>query len=57
MMGHSPGRDTDIGKLKGFVLSRQNEDCGFRRSIYGGISTLENTYYAVECLRHMNALD
>ncbi len=34
-----------------FVLSLQNRDGGFRRSIYLGVSTLEFSYYAVECLK------
>ncbi|WP_457550644.1 prenyltransferase/squalene oxidase repeat-containing protein [Archaeoglobus sp.] len=34
-----------------FVMSLQNEDGGFRRSIYLGVSTLEFSYYAVECLK------
>ncbi len=34
-----------------YLLSLQNPDGGFRRSIYGGISTLENSYYVVESLK------
>lgn len=34
-----------------FIAKLQNKDGGFRRSVYLGISTLEFSYYAVECLK------
>ena len=33
-----------------FVLNCQNKNGGFSRSISGGISSLENTYYAIHSL-------
>ena len=50
MMSHSPGRDIDIGKLKEFVLSRQNEDGGFTfcKPVQ---STLPETFYAIHILK------
>ena len=35
-----------------YILSLQNPDGGFRRSIHGGISSLEYTYYAVASLKY-----
>ncbi len=39
-----------------FIVSLQNKDGGFRRSIYLGVSTLEFSYYAVECLKCLGML-
>jgi len=35
-----------------YIASLQNPDGGFRRSIHGGISSLEYTYYAVASLKY-----
>jgi hypothetical protein len=40
-----------IHKIQKYIASLQNPNGGFRRSIYGGISTLEDSYYAVASLR------
>ena len=37
-----------------YVVSLQNPDGGFRRSIYLGISSLENTFYAVKSLEMLS---
>lgn len=42
----------DIETAK-FVENLQNYNGGFRRSVYGGISTLEDTYYAVSVLKFL----
>ncbi|MDI9642756.1 MAG: hypothetical protein QFX37_04470 [Archaeoglobales archaeon] len=39
-----------------FVENLQNYNGGFRRSVYGGISTLEDTYYAVSILKFLRVL-
>ncbi len=44
------------GETERFIWSLQNEDGGFRRSIYLGVSTLEFSYYAVECLKCLGTL-
>ncbi|MEM0303313.1 MAG: hypothetical protein QXI54_09125 [Archaeoglobaceae archaeon] len=36
-----------------FVENLQNYNGGFRRSVYGGISTLEDTYYAISVLKYL----
>ncbi|MEM2961210.1 MAG: hypothetical protein QXU67_06360, partial [Candidatus Bathyarchaeia archaeon] len=40
-------------KIIGFVLSCMNSNGGFRRSIEHGISSFENTYYAVSILKEL----
>jgi hypothetical protein len=37
-------------KLISWILSKQNKDGGFNRSVAGGCSTLENCFYAVHIL-------
>lgn len=37
--------------VREYIRKLQNPDGGFRRSIYGGISSLEDSYYAVASLR------
>ncbi|AGK61629.1 Uncharacterized protein conserved in archaea [Archaeoglobus sulfaticallidus PM70-1] len=43
-------------KTRNFILTLQNPDGGFRRSIYCGISTLENTFYAVKSLEMIDLM-
>jgi hypothetical protein len=42
--------ETRKRKLISWILSKQNEDGGFNRSLAGGCSTLENCFYAVSIL-------
>ncbi len=54
MLGYSfPSVQTEQ-TLRQYLLSLQNKDGGFRRSIHGGISTLEYTYFAVAALKIMD---
>ncbi len=39
-------------KTISYLISLQNPDGGFRRSIYLGISTLEDTYYGISSLKY-----
>lgn len=45
----------DKEKILSFVLSLQNNDGGFRRSSYLGISELEYTYRAIRIIKTLNA--
>lgn len=45
----------DKEKILSFVLSLQNNDGGFRRSSYLGISELEYTYRAIHIIKTLNA--
>lgn len=40
-------------KMIKYILSLQNPDGRFRRSVYGGISTLEDCYHAIASLKLM----
>jgi len=44
------GRIEEFIQTLNYILSLQNRDGGFRRSVHGGISTLEDTYYAIASL-------
>ncbi len=50
------GYEYENDEIVEFVASLQNDNGGFRRSIYGGISTLENSYYAVAILKLLGEL-
>ncbi|ADC64336.1 Prenyltransferase/squalene oxidase [Ferroglobus placidus DSM 10642] len=43
-------------KIVDWIAILQNADGGFRRSTYGGISTLENSFYAVASLKLLEEL-
>ncbi len=50
------GYDYSSPKTIRYVESLQNPDGGFRRSIYLGISTLEDTFYAIASLKMLGEL-
>ncbi len=52
-LGRGPRNATGTVRL---VLRMQNSNGGFRRSIALGISTLEDTFYALNMLKHLDAL-
>ncbi|MBO8183524.1 MAG: hypothetical protein H0Z28_12180 [Archaeoglobus sp.] len=51
------GHSYEDRATEGYLYSLQNFDGGFRRSLYTGISTLENTYYSVKVLHYLGALN
>ena len=50
------GYDYKSDKTVRYVESLQNPDGGFRRSIYLGISTLEDTFYAIASLKMLGEI-
>ena len=53
LMGEKPG---NISENAVYISGLQNPNGGFRRSPYGGISSPENTWRAVECLKILEGM-